>query len=1287
MFKPNSYALLFLSAFLFPAIEIKAEGTKEVSPSSSNVASLYYSPTNYGSYFNCPEDNRINFVIKDHVAENLYFGFRWVTRGNATLVNNMYFRIKNSAGVVVAGPTLCPIAGNGLIGTYNQAILGPNIAGSAPGGYAPISFNPTSNDTYYIEIYRSGNGGVSQTSTTSAIAPFFDFTVATTTGVRSSGRVFAKKWGFVAGNPGDNYNGATTDDVSPSFYTYSGDSTVVNVVFDRFNPLAFNVAFNNYGVNPLQTDFAIGRRSVYSANNPDLSGSFNTFLNVPDVTIFPTSPAPLPPTAGRLYGCPGFYYLPYRTYAHGDVRILLDLNGVAGYQENTADIYLFEYDVPAGLNTATWNGLDGLGNQVSVNAPVNVQLTSLRGRTNMPLYDPEYNLYGFTLNAIAPTPVSNLKMFWDDSQLTVVTGQGANNNNTTGAGIANISTGQVSPGHAWNGNYGPTLITTFPAPSIGGTGNATVGNLDDDFGNVRIINTWFWPVEVSGTAFALTIPNCTPAPDFNITFVNVQVDGNVSANDDVAVGSTYGTPTAVPGNPGPAIPVMNANGGYVFTSSVPGVFQFDVPVCAPAAVPPCPNVLLTITVLDNAVVINPPVANIDIATTNMDVPVSLHTLGNDQAGNPGGILTPASVTILTAPSNGNAVVNPLTGDITYTPSSGFTGQDTLAYTVCDNSSPVPLCANSIQIITVQGVCDCTINTVTPNDDYSYTPFNTAVTGNVLTNDTDPEGDAIAVNPVTTTEPGIGTVVINSNGSWTFTPVSGYTGPVDFYYTVCDNAIPQACAQATLHILVGPPLYDPNPDFNVTYVNVTVTGNVNTNDHVESGSSYGTPISLPGNPGPAVPVMNADGTYSFTSAVAGVFLFDVPVCSPSQVPPCPNVLLTITVLDNTVLVNPPVANIDIATTHINIPVTLNTLANDEAGNTGGSLVPGSVTITQNPSNGSASVNASTGEITYTPSNGFIGTDTLNYNVCDNSNPVALCATSIQVITILPFGSANSTAAADDYASTPFETQVTGNVILNDNDAEGDSQAITPQNTTVTGSGTLVLNGDGTWTFTPETGFTGPVEFPYTVCDDATIQACTNATLHIIVQPQSLVPLTLLDFRATYANGSVKLVWDVTNENGVNRHHIERSFNGNRYELIGSVAAHNTGSSDRYTYYDDLRGVRSNILYYRLRSDDVSGLQKYSPVAVVRLGTNGQVIVSPNPATNQVQLSFYSESTSRGTVQLYGSNGQLHHQEPFVARVSGNQLITLTNLDRFETGVYLLKVRVGGEVFTQKFVITH
>ena len=221
-------------------------------------------------------------------------------------------------------------------------------------------------------------------------------------------------------------------------------------------------------------------------------------------------------------------------------------------------------------------------------------------------------------------------------------------------------------------------------------------------------------------------------------------------------------------------------------------------------------------------------------------------------------------------------------------------------------------------------------------------------------------------------------------------------------------------------------------------------------------------------------------------------------------------------------NPPVANTDIATTLQNTPVTLNTLANDAAGNAGGTLNPASVTIVSgtqpNPSTqGTLTVNPSTGAITFTPVATFTGVVTYSYQVCDNSTPTPLCATAIQQITILPAGSMNTTDAADDYRSTTVNTTLTvsaaGGVLANDSDAEHNTQTVsTTAPITVANKGTVTIAADGSYVFVPVAGFTGPVEFPYTVCDNGTPVACANATLHILVTPFNTDP----DINATFVN---------------------------------------------------------------------------------------------------------------------------------------------------------------------------
>src|SRR5690606_31005730 len=132
-----------------------------------------------------------------------------------------------------------------------------------------------------------------------------------------------------------------------------------------------------------------------------------------------------------------------------------------------------------------------------------------------------------------------------------------------------------------------------------------------------------------------------------------------------------------------------------------------------------------------------------------------------------------------------------------------------------------------------------------------------------------------------------------------------------------------------------------------------------------------------------------------------------------------------------------------------------------------------------------VNTTTGEITYTPDPGFIGRDSLEYQVCDeNSN----CASAYQYFTITPADVANSTDATDDYIFVPYGESVSGNVSTNDVDPEGDGQMVSEGTTTVAGVGTLDLANDGSFTFTPEAGFSGSYEFTYETCDDGDPEAC-------------------------------------------------------------------------------------------------------------------------------------------------------------------------------------------------------
>ncbi len=470
--------------------------------------------------------------------------------------------------------------------------------------------------------------------------------------------------------------------------------------------------------------------------------------------------------------------------------------------------------------------------------------------------------------------------------------------------------------------------------------------------------------------------------------------------------------------------------------------------------------------------------------------------------------------------------------------------------------------------------------------------------------------------VTITENGAGLIIPTSTStspfSFTYTPTVADAGNIVTITVTTNNPLGSPCAAAVVTYALTVNQFNTNPDINATFINVPVPGDVHTNDQVPSGTTYGTPVlvSSPSGSSPVLP-MNPDGTYIFTGNLAGVYVYIVPVCvAGTTVPSCPTELLTITVED-VINPNPPVANTDIATTQQGSPVTLHTLANDAAGNPGGVLVPSSVTITTPPSlgEGTASVDPTTGNITFTPASGFTGVVTYTYRVCDNTTPTALCGTAIQQVTVLPPTGQNNTEAADDYKETsqgvPLTVAAATGVLANDTDPQGNIQTvITTTAMTVSGKGTVTISANGSYVFVPVPGFTGPVSFVYTINDNGTPVASASATLHILVT--NCIPPLVTNTPLTQticSGGSTTLVTLTSNVAGATLAWTATATAG-----VTGFAASGTGTIPVQTI--STTGSTQGTVTYAI-----------TPTASGCTGsvTNYTVLVNPNPAITNTSLT--------------------------------------------------------------------
>jgi hypothetical protein len=554
----------------------------------------------------------------------------------------------------------------------------------------------------------------------------------------------------------------------------------------------------------------------------------------------------------------------------------------------------------------------------------------------------------------------------------------------------------------------------------------------------------------------------------------------------------------------------------------------------------------------------PPVAVNDVINTDQDQAATINVTTNDS--DPENNLNIGSVTITVNPLNGTVSVNSSTGEVTYTPNPGYFGSDSFTYSICDGHTP-PACANATVSVTVNIVlvdndgdgytndvdCDDNNPSVNPGateipdngldddcvggdlitvnqspiavNDFATTPMDTPVNIFILANDSDPEDGAILpANALVIIQPTNGTAFYdNVSGTLTYTPNTGFVGTDVLTYAIVDSQ--NAFAQATVTINVtgsGNQAPIANDDIASTLTNQPVIINVTANDSDPDGTlNLGSVTIVTGPTNGSVTINTSTGaiTYTPNPGYTGTDVFTYSICDNATPPLCDDATVTINVTGSSN--QAPIANNDAASTTENQPVVINVTANDS--DPDGTLNLSSITITSGPTNGTVTINTTTGAITYTPNPGYAGNDVFTYSICDNATP-PLCDNATVTITIT---SSNNVApiANDDNTTILINTSGTIAILLNDTDINGnpaiwsghtvDIDVTQPgiQHTFNTTSPAASFSYDdeffGTVSCTPATGVTGIITIVYELCDSQNLCDQANVTFNVVFNTASMV----------------------------------------------------------------------------------------------------------------------------------------------------------------------------------------
>ncbi|MFW1687144.1 tandem-95 repeat protein [Vibrio parahaemolyticus] len=471
-----------------------------------------------------------------------------------------------------------------------------------------------------------------------------------------------------------------------------------------------------------------------------------------------------------------------------------------------------------------------------------------------------------------------------------------------------------------------------------------------------------------------------------------------------------------------------------------------------------------------------PVADIvaDKATVVEDTPTIIKVLGNDTFEGDGKVV---ALDTNNGPANGTVSVNP-DGSVTYTPNDNYHGTDSFTYIVTSGG----VSESTTVSVDVTPVNDAPV----AKDDIATTQEDTAVTIDVLPNDTDVDGDKLSIQSASVPE-AQGKVEI-VDGKLVFTPAENFNGDAEITYTVTDGALTdQATVKVTVNAVNDTPVVESNiadqalaEDFTPYTIDLnTAFSDV---DNVDGELTF----SVSGNSNIQVAIVNGIATITPTADWNGSETLTFTATDPSGESISQTVNFTVA----------PVADIvaDSVTVVEDTPTIIKVLGNDTF--EGDDKVV-SLDTNNGPANGTVSINPD-GSVTYTPNDNYHGTDSFTYIVTSGS----VSESTTVSVDVTPVNDAP--VAKDDIATTQEDTAVTIDVLPNDSDMDGDKLSI--QSASVPEAQGKVEIVEGKLVFTPAENFNGDAEITYTVTDG---QLTDEAKVTVTINPVNDAPIIKVD----------------------------------------------------------------------------------------------------------------------------------------------------------------------------------
>lgn len=508
----------------------------------------------------------------------------------------------------------------------------------------------------------------------------------------------------------------------------------------------------------------------------------------------------------------------------------------------------------------------------------------------------------------------------------------------------------------------------------------------------------------------------------------------------------------------------------------------------------------------------PPVAVPDVSVVNANsTDNSLTPLANDVDSSSTGLtITTAAVSnSLPAGNSGSVSTNGTT--LTYTPANGFSGVETINYSITDGNGATASSAVTITVspLPLPPVAVADIATVLAESS------NNSI--QALANDADVASAGLTitnVSTVTTLPAGSSGTTSTDGSSISYTPAPGFAGVETLSYEITDGNGNTATAVVTVTVtpLAAPPVATADlATVNQDSSDNTISPVNNDVDIAGGGLTLTNVSSLSTIPAGNAGSVNASGNninYSPATGFAGVELLQYQIADNNGA--TATGLITVTIVPSPVTPS-PLATPDVASvTQDSSNNVLDVLANDIDPASGGLTLTGVSVQADLPNVGGHAASLSGNQISFTPAAGYSGVVTLQYTLQDSNST---SANGLATITVTPAAAAAPPVPVADLATVNQNSSDNLiSVLANDIDSAGGGLTLTgvsvASDVPTTGGHSASVNGTQV-SFSPATGFVGLVTVTYTVEDNNGNSASGNAVITVNALPITLPPLAVPD----------------------------------------------------------------------------------------------------------------------------------------------------------------------------------